>query len=363
MWSGTSYSPTTRLAAGDYSWRVSAMTGATGTNLMSSSALVPFTLQTTPGIPGSVAVTLAGTAIGMSWTAPSSGGAPIQGYLVRYRVGSAEWTTQTVGGDAGSITLTDVVLASTYTLQVAAQNPIGRGAFTAAKTITTASPPGAPTLLKGTASGATLTVTWSAPSSTGGSAITGYLLDYRLAGTSVMDRDRSTPDPDNDAVGPLARHHVRVAGRSGQRRRTGPLGLAGSGPNRDSDNRAGPTNPSPASPPVSSNAKVPGAPSAPMGARRRHARSALTWSAPTSNGGVASRLHGHQQPWIQDMHGHSPDLCRHRTQQRDSLPVRRDGPECRGGISAPSPLSSERHPRTPRGGQSQGCEQEGQSFR
>ena len=361
---GTSYSPTTRLAAGDYSWRVSAMTGATGTNLMSSSALVPFTLQTTPGIPGSVAVTLAGTAIGMSWTAPSSGGAPIQGYLVRYKVGPGEWTTQTLAGDAGSFTLNNVALASTYTLQVAAQNSIGRGAFTAAKSITTASPPGAPTLLKGTASGTKLTVTWSAPSSTGGSAITGYLLGYRLAGTSAwteiaapLTRTLTLSD-----LLPSTTYELQVAAVNavGQ----GPWATQAVAQTGATTTVNHPDEPHEHDEPFISGVvqrQVPGRTGHTHGCRGGRQGHGHMGPAHVGRRCRDHRLHGDQHSSFQDLHGLNDELRSRRADEWDRLPVHCDGPELRGSIGCVGDVG-ERHPRTARCGAREGSQQEGKAL-
>ena len=278
---GTSYSPTTRLAAGDYSWRVSTMTGASGTNLMAASALIPFSLQTPPSAPGGAAATLAGSSIGMTWNAPNAGGAPIQGHLLRYKVGDGGWITQTLAGDAGSFTLNGVELASKYTLQVAAQNAVGRGPFSAAKTITTASTPGAPTLLKGTASGTKLTVTWSAPPSNGGSAITGYMLDYRLAGTSAWTEVGAPVSRTMTLSGlsPTSTYQLQVAA----------VNAVGQGPwaaqAEAQTGTATGTNPTSPPSPGTNGSKAPGAPGTPK-AVAGDARATVTWAPPSADGGA-----------------------------------------------------------------------------
>ncbi len=119
------------------------------------------------------------TTAALTWAPPvSDGGSPITGYLVSRdggTAGAAGWS-RTVAATARSQTFTVLSPGSTYTLSVSAVNARGIGpAATVAVTVPAAAVPTVPTSLVGAATSATsATLTWAAPASVGGSAITGY---------------------------------------------------------------------------------------------------------------------------------------------------------------------------------------------
>ena len=79
-----------------------------------------------------------------------------------------------------SDTVTGLTNGTAYTFTVAAINSVGTGPASAASNSVTPAPvvtvPGAPTIGTATAGNASATVTWTAPASNGGSAITGYVI-------------------------------------------------------------------------------------------------------------------------------------------------------------------------------------------
>ena len=120
--------------------------------------------------------------VALAWSAPSSdGGAAITGYKV-YR-GTVERQRDALAtlGAVTSYTDTSVTNGTTYYYQVTAVNAVGEGARSSERSATPAAPataPGAPTLNSATAGNGSVALAWSAPSSDGGSAITGYRI-YR----------------------------------------------------------------------------------------------------------------------------------------------------------------------------------------
>ena len=163
-----------------YVVRVLAKTGI-GMSLPSANS-VTSTLAV-PGAPTSVIVTPGNAQLAVTWTAPAStGGSPITDYLVKYSSnGGSTWTNFVHSASAAtSRTVTGLTNGVSYVIKVIAQNAVGIGlpsANSAAKIPFFIAPtiPGAPTSVS--VSGATnLTVTWTAPVSTGGSPIIDYLI-------------------------------------------------------------------------------------------------------------------------------------------------------------------------------------------
>ena len=154
-----------------YTFTVAA-TNAVGTGPAASQSA---TLPAAPSAPTGLVVTPAanGQSATVTWTAPASdGGSPVTGYTVT-RTGG----TPVNLGVAGTHTWTGLTPGTTYTFTAAAKNAVGPGtqASVSASLPTT---PGAPVIGKaksGKAGGKkTAKISWSAPATTGGSALTGY---------------------------------------------------------------------------------------------------------------------------------------------------------------------------------------------
>ena len=125
-----------------------------------------------------------------SWIDPTTwnwgennAGNDITSYNLRYgEVGSGNWTEITSGITGVSHTITELTNGVNYAVQVRAVNAQGTGGWSASATatptatLTVPTAPTAPALEAGTGQ---LIATWTAPTDTGGSAITGYELQYR----------------------------------------------------------------------------------------------------------------------------------------------------------------------------------------
>ena len=141
-----------------------------------------------PAAPSVSATAGSTTSLDVTWTAPTNTGPAIASYDLQYRAGTSGNFTdgpQTVTGTSAAIG--SLAADTSYEVQVRATNAEGDGDWSVAGTgrTTATSAPGAPTGLTATASGATqIDLSWSAPASTGGSAITGYKIEVSPNGTS-----------------------------------------------------------------------------------------------------------------------------------------------------------------------------------
>ena len=135
-----------------------------------------------PGSPTTVSGVAGNAQVTVSWTAPAStGGSPITGYTVTAAPGGQ--TCSTTG--TLSCTVTGLTNGTAYTFTVAATNAVGSGGPSAPSApVTPVTVPGAPTAVSGVAGNAQVTVSWTAPASTGGSPITGYTVTASPGGAS-----------------------------------------------------------------------------------------------------------------------------------------------------------------------------------
>ncbi len=161
-----------------YHFRVAAINGVgTGTATTAGSTVTPASV---PGAPTSVSATRGDSQATLSWTAPAdNGGSAVTSYAVRVSTdGGTSWTA--LGPAPGSPALIGgLTNGQAYVFDVAATNSAGTGAFSAASnSVTPATTPGAPTQVAGTTGDGQISVGWTAPSSNGGAAVTGYDVEW-----------------------------------------------------------------------------------------------------------------------------------------------------------------------------------------
>ena len=141
-----------------------------------------------PAAPSVSATAGSTTSLDVTWTAPTNTGPAIASYDLQYRAGtSGNFTNGPQNVTGTSAAIGSLAADTSYEVQVRATNAEGDGDWSVAGTgrTTATSAPGAPTGLTATASGATqIDLSWSAPASTGGSAITGYKIEVSPNGTS-----------------------------------------------------------------------------------------------------------------------------------------------------------------------------------
>jgi uncharacterized protein (TIGR02145 family) len=144
-----------------------------------------FPSSTVPGAP-TIGIATAGNAQAtVTFTSPASnGGSNITGYTVTSSPGGFIAT-----GSASPITVTGLTNGTAYTFTVTATNANGTGPASSASNSVTPAPtstvPGAPTIGTATAGNAQATITFTAPGSNGGSAITSYTVTSSPGGITA----------------------------------------------------------------------------------------------------------------------------------------------------------------------------------
>ena len=144
-----------------------------------------------PAAPTALTATADGsTTINLSWTAPTNtGGAAITGYQIESSPTGTGDTWDDVVTNTGVTTTTyahtGLSGGTTVYYQVSAINSAGTGSASQVASATTAvTAPAAPTSLTATADGSTtINLSWTAPTNTGGAAITGYQIESSPTGT------------------------------------------------------------------------------------------------------------------------------------------------------------------------------------
>ncbi|POM27037.1 Chitinase A1 precursor [Actinomadura rubteroloni] len=174
------FGPLTLTDTGTYTFLInpkSISVGGVTVQITDQTASVPGAPDAPTAQPGDRQATI-------SWAPPPvTGGLLITGYTVTASPGGR---TVTAAGSATSATLTGLTNGTAYTFKVRATNRIGNGPdSTASAPVTPFAPPSAPQEVSATAGDASATVTWTAPSSDGGSAVTGYTVTASPGGQQV----------------------------------------------------------------------------------------------------------------------------------------------------------------------------------
>jgi hypothetical protein len=156
-------------------------TNASGTSAPSNEATL-IVGPVPPGPPGSLAANATGSTVSLTWAHPTTGGTPTT-YVIEAggASGQANLANFATSSTATAFSASGVP-SGTYYLRVRARNAAGTSAPSNEATLVVGTPlpvPGAPSGLRASVSGSTVTLSWTAPSS--GGAPSSYILD---AGTA-----------------------------------------------------------------------------------------------------------------------------------------------------------------------------------
>ena len=205
--STTGYTVTGLANGTTYTVKVRAVNGV-GSGAEVSTTGTPQEPATVPGAPTGLTATPGDRQLALTWTAPASdGGSAITKYQYSASTGADSWQDVPGSGPSTtSYTITGLENGATYTVKVRAVNSVGNGA--AASTTGTpqapATVPGAPTGLTATPGDKHLALTWTAPASDGGSAITKYQYSASMGADSWQDIPSSGPSTTGYTVTGLA---------------------------------------------------------------------------------------------------------------------------------------------------------------
>ena len=152
--------------------------------VVTSSSVVPD--WTPPSAPRSFAATASDGGVTLNWASPAASGSRSRlGYRVYWRTGADAYSSQDLSPTATTITIPGLTNGMSYSFVVTAYTSAGEGVV-AQTTATPAALPGAPvSVALVEASNSQVQLSWGAPSSDGGSPITGYRIRIWALGNVI----------------------------------------------------------------------------------------------------------------------------------------------------------------------------------
>jgi titin len=196
--SATTATVTSLTNGTSYLFRVTAVNAAgIGPASNTSDPVMPVTV---PTVPFGVVAVGGDKQARLTWNAPASnGGLAVIDYILEVRAaGAATWTTFADGVSAAtSATVTGLTNGVTYTFRVTAKNNFGSSAASAASSpVVVLGLPGVPSAPVATAGvRAEVHLAWTAPTETGGVALTDYLIEYRRTTDTAWTSHPHTASP------------------------------------------------------------------------------------------------------------------------------------------------------------------------
>ena len=243
-----------------------------GVASINSASATPAMPATAPGSPTGVVAVRGNASLSVTWVAPANnGGSVITDYPLDYSSKGGvpgSWTRfdRSASSQTSSV-VTGLTNGTAYVIRVSAGNAVGYSAASDySVSVTPATVPGSPTSVVAVSRNASLAVTWLAPTSTGGSAITDYLVKYSSNGgstwTNFVHPVSIVPSLTVTGLANGTAYVIKVIAK----------------------NAVGISLPSANSAPAKPAATVPGSPTSVM-ATSGNTSLGVTWVSPASNGG------------------------------------------------------------------------------
>jgi titin len=248
-----------------YTFQVAAVNVA-GTGLYAKASGSGATPRAVPGTPTNLAGVVGNAQVALTWTAPANNGDEISDYEVKWCLGSSCTAFAHTASAETSITVNNLTNGSAYTFQVAAKNAAGTGTAAVSGSLTPRTVPTAPLSVLGTVGSQQVGLSWTAPSSNGGAAITDYLVQSCTGGTCTTFNDGTGTSTSATVTGLTngTTYTFQVAAKN----------IAGDSPYSTASTSITPRT-------------VPDAPTGVTATADNTGGIDVSWSAPTNNGGAA----------------------------------------------------------------------------
>ncbi len=173
-------------------WQASAESAVQTSTFRAWAICVPITA---PGAPSVGAAAFDNGTATFSWTAPSNGGSPIQGYVITPYIGAVAQPEAIYNSTATTQTVFGLTNGTTYTFKVAAFNAIGTGPQSAAtNAVTPGAVPSAPAIATAVSGNQQVTLSWTAPTLNAGRPLLGYIVTPYIGATPQTARTFPSTD-------------------------------------------------------------------------------------------------------------------------------------------------------------------------
>jgi predicted phage tail protein len=252
----------------------------------------PVAPATAPGAPTGLTATAGDAQVSLSWKAPASdGGEQITSYNV-YEGNTANFkdTAPVATSKSTSVTVNNLTNGTTYYFKMTAVNKVGEGPASGAASAAPASSitaPGSPNGLTAVSGNGGVMLSWAAPASNGGAAISGYVIFQGTTpgGESASPVSGSPVNATSYTVTGLANgttYYFKVAAVNAAKHQGKDSAEASATPEAAASSAS-----ASASASQTPGTAVPGVPGAPTGlaATAGNTQVSLSWTAPASDGG------------------------------------------------------------------------------